>query len=79
MNKFKIPTVLFAGGFLNFFFPLDVDYLTVVGKGIRREEGKNGKPTHEEVDEVHEKYIQEIKRVHEKYKDQGGNVNLVIY
>jgi hypothetical protein len=35
LNHFKIPIVLFGGGFLWFFLPLDLDLITIVGKGIR--------------------------------------------
>jgi hypothetical protein len=35
LNKFKIPAALFGNGFLWFFLPLDMDMITIVGKGIK--------------------------------------------
>lgn len=37
LNRLKIPTVMFWGGFLQCFFPLNVNFVSIVGKGIRRD------------------------------------------
>lgn len=61
------------------FLPRNLDWIAVVGKGIR---GKNyteeQEPTREEIDEIHENYIEEIKRVHAKYQHLS-QVPLKIY
>ena len=58
LNKLKIPSVIFWGGFLQIFFPIDVDFVTIVGKGIQRRKENIGKePTQEEINEAHENYI----------------------
>lgn len=36
LNKIKLPGVLFGMGFLWLFYPLNMDSVTIVGKGIRR-------------------------------------------
>ena len=42
LTKIKIPAIFFGGGFLQVFFPFNVDIVTVVGKGIRRHKDKEG-------------------------------------
>lgn len=44
MNKIKMPSVLFGGGFLWVFIPPSLDMVTIVGKGIRRKPSNVGKP-----------------------------------
>ena len=45
LTKYKIAIKFFGGGFLQVFFPFNVDLVTVVGKGIRRHSDKEGEPT----------------------------------
>ena len=79
LSKLKIPAIIFGGGFLQIFFPFNVDYVTVVGKGIRRHKEKEGEPTREEVEELHEEYMNDLKKLHEKYKSYEDNIKMVFY
>jgi putative effector of murein hydrolase LrgA (UPF0299 family) len=36
MNKLKVPGVVFGMGFLWLYLPLNLDIITIVGKGIKR-------------------------------------------
>ena len=42
LNKLKFPAVVFGGGFLNFYIPLNLKIITIVGKGIKRNPSKAG-------------------------------------
>lgn len=42
LNKLKLPGVLFGGGFLWLYFPLNIDIINIVGKGITRKADKIG-------------------------------------
>lgn len=44
LNKLKIPSVIFGFGFLWIFLPLNVDLITIFGKGIRRNPENLQKP-----------------------------------
>ena len=61
LTKFKIPAVFFGGGFLQVFFPFNVDIVTVIGKGIKRHPDNKGEPTNEEVEQLHEEYMKDLK------------------
>lgn len=59
LNKIKLPAVFFFGGLFQIFFPIGMEMVTIVGKGIRRNPQKLGKPVdHDEIEEAHELYIQ---------------------
>jgi 2-acylglycerol O-acyltransferase 2 len=55
LNKLKIPGVIFGGGFLWLYLPLNVDLITIVGKGIKRKPEHMGQSTigHNELDIIH--------------------------
>jgi hypothetical protein len=42
LNKFKLPSVVFWGGFFEIFLPLNIDYVSVVGRGLKRRRDKVG-------------------------------------
>ena len=81
LNKIKFPGVIFGAGFLWLFFPLNLDIINFVGKGIRRNPDNLGKEvSKQEVDETHRLYIQQLERMHQKYREEEyGEVPLVIY
>lgn len=57
-NKLKMPGVLFGMGFLWLFYPLNMDSVTIVGKGIRRKpENVGQKVESPELNQIHEEYI----------------------
>ena len=37
INKIKIPAAYWYGGYLQLFFPINLEFVTIVGKGIRRD------------------------------------------
>ncbi len=50
INKIKMPGVLFFHPKSLFFYPSDIDFITVVGKGLKgREYKENEEPTVEEI------------------------------
>ena len=79
LNKFKMPGVLYWNKASGPFLPRDLDWIAVVGRGIRGKYYTNGQePTAEEINEIHERYIEEIKRVHAKH-EKLSKVPLRIY
>ena len=79
LNKFKMPAIFYWNLKYGPYLPRDLDWIAVVGKGIKgRKYAEGEKPSSEEIDKVHAEYIAEIKRMHEKYKKESG-VPLVIY
>ena len=64
---------------MQIFFPFNVDLVTVIGKGIKRHKDREGEVTWEEVEELHEEYMNNLKKLHEKYKSYEGNVKIVFY
>ena len=58
LNKVKMPGVFFFHPKSFFFYPSDIEFITVVGKGLRGREYKEGEePTGEEIEDMHKKYI----------------------
>jgi hypothetical protein len=50
INKIKMPGVFFFHPKSLFFYPSDIDFITVVGKGLKgREYKENEEPTVEEI------------------------------
>ena len=79
LNKLKIPSALFFHPKYLWFVPTDMNFTTVVGKGIKGRHFEEGEePSQQQIDETHAAYIQEIKRIHEKYKEISG-VPLAIF
>lgn len=80
MTKFKIPSVIFGMGFLWLYLPLNLELITVVGRGINRKpENVGKKATPEEVDQSHQEYMKEIERMHLEYQNEHGSTPLVFY
>ena len=76
----KLPGVIFGGGFLWVFLPLNLEMVIIVGRGLSRKPENIGKSISvEEIDEMHSEYIEEIKRLHNKYKTQFNEAELVFY
>ena len=75
-NKFKIPAAIFMGKY--WIFPNDnLKFYTVMGKGIQCP--KVDHPSHELIEEYHQKYVEELKRIFYSYKDKyGGSETLDI-
>lgn len=79
-NKIKLPGVIFFHPKSFLFYPPNVDFVTVVGKGLQgREYGPDEEPTLEEIEEMHKSYINEIKRIYHKHKELNGNKPLVMF
>lgn len=76
LNKYKIPAAIFIGKY--WIFPNDdLKFYTVVGKGI--ECPKIDHPTKEQIDEYHQKYVEELKRIYDVYKEKyGGSQELEV-
>ena len=73
INKIKLPAILYCNWKTGLFISRDVDFIAVVGKGIKGRHYKEGeKATQEEIDSSHAAYIEEIKRIHEKHKNLNG-------
>lgn len=76
VNKFKFPAAIFMGKY--WIFPRDdLKFYTVMGKGIQCP--KIDHPTNEQIDEFHQKYIEELKRIFYTYKEKyGGSEQLEV-
>lgn len=77
LNKLKIPTAIFWSKFLVFPNP-NIRFYTVVGKAIKCPHIE--KPTTEEIDLYHQKYMDELIGVYNRYKGvYGGSESLEVY
>lgn len=75
-----MPGVLFFSKKSLFFYPSDVEFITVVGKGLKGRDYTEGEePTKEEIQVMHQRYIAEVKRMYEKHRDKNGNKPLVMF
>ncbi len=80
MNKIKLPGVIFFHPITLFFYPPNLDLVTVVGKGLKgKEYGADEEPSTEEIEDMHKKYINELKRIYHKHKELNGNKPLVMF
>ena len=78
INKLKFPAVWYFSPTAGTFLPTTMEVTTVVGRGVSIE-GVEGKPTKEQVDEVHRKYVEEMERLYSKYKEHNGGTPMAIY
>lgn len=58
INRIKMPGVLFFHPKSFIFYPSDVEFITVVGRGLKGKDYGNGEePSGEEIEDMHKKYI----------------------
>ena len=76
LNKIKMPGVLHYSAFGVLPDP-NAEIITIVGKPIVLPHVE--KPTHEEIDKWHRKFIEELVALYEKYKHLNDNLPLEVY
>lgn len=76
LNKLKLPGVVYWSKYGLLPDPNN-EVITIVGRPIKFPEVK--KPTHEEIDQWHKRYVEDLVALYEKYKHLNNNLPAELY